>query len=91
MDFLEFFLIFLVFIIIKKWNIVKCIVKESNYVQNSSKFVYMLVKICQFFFPVCVHKTLNTITTLTHKSHLMADLSHTCVPPPPNESTTCNG
>ena len=51
------------------------------YVQNSSKFVYRLVKILPRICPKCVLKTLNGITLLTHTSHLTIDLSHTCAPP----------
>ena len=41
----------------------------------------MLVKIAKKICPLCVHKTLNTISILTHTSHLTVDLSHTCAPP----------
>ena len=49
--------------------------------QNSSQFVYRLVKILPKICPKCVLKILNTINILTHTSHLMVDLSHTHAPP----------
>ena len=48
------------------------------YIQKSSISCVLFSKICQTFVQnVC----LNTITILTHTSHLTINLSHTCAPP----------